>query len=117
MKVTSPREYLKAIDPQRLKQLLSKSGDVETKGEPSIEYVEPADTPGTNSKQTTSIDSDAKGDSTSESSMNEEINGKIQRLGDFIDTDAVSPSSELGFNPLTITTACTCAIFSHLQGQ
>jgi hypothetical protein len=97
MKVTSPRECLKGIDPQRLKQLLSKSGDFEMKGEPSIKYVEPADAPRTHSKQS-SIHSDAMGDSTSQSSMNEEINGKIQRLGDFVDTDAVSPSLNLVYS-------------------
>lgn len=67
------------------------------KGEPSIKYVEPADAPRTHSKQS-SIHSDAMGDSTSQSSMNEEINGKIQRLGDFVDTDAVSPSLNLVYS-------------------
>ena len=68
------------------------------KGEPGIKYVEPADAPRTDSEQSSSIPSDAKVDSTSRSSMDEEINGKIQRLGDFVDTDAVSPSLNLVYS-------------------
>ena len=68
------------------------------KGEPSITYVEPGDAPRPESKQSSSTHSDVKGDSTSQSSMNEEINGKIQRLGDFVDTDAVSPSLNLVYS-------------------
>ena len=43
--------------------------------------------------------------------MNSEIRGKVQRLGDFVDTDAVSPRCGTMFRQmLTYSLACTCSI-------
>ncbi len=117
MEVTSPRDYLKGIDPQRLKQLLSKSEDTKMQDEPSIEYVEPADTPDGHSERSDSINNNTKSGVTSQSSPNEEFNGRIQRLGDFVDTDAVSPPSNPFCSGLRMATACTCTIPSNMQGQ
>ena len=87
MKITNPQEYLKLVDSQRLKQLLAKSTVIGETAGPAIEYVEPAESQQEQAAEISAADDsktvpDAAGEL-------EEINGKIQRLGDFVDTDAV----------------------------
>ena len=43
LKITSPNEYLKRVDSQRLRQLLAKPTAIGEKAGPAIEYVEPAE--------------------------------------------------------------------------
>jgi hypothetical protein len=87
MKITNPHEYLKSIDIQRLRQLLSKSDSAEEK--PNIIYVEPAEVQAEQVEEPPSANNSAMGIPDAQASVNEEISGKIQRLGDFVDTDAV----------------------------
>jgi hypothetical protein len=89
MKITNPHEYLKSIDIQRLRQLLSKSDSAEEKPKPNIIYVEPAEVQAEQVEEPPSADNNAKGNPDAQVSWSEEISGKIQRLGNFVDTDAV----------------------------
>ena len=92
MKVTDPKPYLDAIDRVRLREILgqmSKDGSskVPIYVEPSSQTVEPQDeTPKASikSKNASSINT-----SKTESTSKDIKRGKIQVLGDFIDTDAV----------------------------
>lgn len=90
MKITNPNEYLKNMDIQRMKELLAKSERSEDKGETNIKYVEPAEAqPEPLSAQPSAAETRIQSPN-SQSTPTQEIVGKIQRLGDFVDTDAVS---------------------------
>ena len=87
MKVTNPNEYLNRIDSQRLKQLIAKPTTTGEKEGPAIEYVEPAES---HEEQASEISAAADSKTVPDAeSVLDAINGKVQRLGDFVDTDAV----------------------------
>jgi hypothetical protein len=90
MKITNPNQYLESIDIQRLRQLLSKSDSAEEEPKPNVTYVEPAEAQAEQAEQPPSANNNAQGTTDAQTPVNEEISGKIQRLGDFVDTDAVS---------------------------
>lgn len=90
MKATSPKEYLKNIDIQRLRQLLAKSDGAAGKEEPSLKYVEPTESQTVAAEVPKAVNDDGKAALSPQATLEEDINGKIQRLGDFVDTDAVS---------------------------
>ena len=105
MKVTDPKPYLDAIDRERLRDILGRrSQDGSNKG---LVYVEPSssgdDQPSapapapapvveesTNAVDPTTIESENVG-----SASPDVKRGKIQVLGDFIDTDALAPAEIL----------------------
>ena len=88
MQITNPKKYLERVDIQRLRQLLSKSADGDNCEVSDIKYVEPAEGR-TRAVEAAPTASSIEADSGSHDPMNEEIQGKVQRLGDFVDTDAV----------------------------
>lgn len=90
MQITNPRPYLDKIDLKRFEGLLSKPRLSHAATTPPITYVEPGE-----ARERTDRESDAtsQGESfppnTQEALTAAELSGKIQRLGDFVDTDAV----------------------------
>jgi hypothetical protein len=103
MKITDPRPFLDAIDQTRLKEILGQNSIHEPKKSPV--YVEPgqgAALPAAAQdaepvRKVSSTDEKPAAEAPSEdrpqavgSSAPDIRQGKIQRLGDFIDTDAVS---------------------------
>lgn len=118
MSITNPNEYLKGIDGQRLKQLLAKSSNVDETGYRNIEYVEPAEVRQGQNEETPSAAADSKTVPDAKNVL-DEINGKIQRLGDFVDTDAVSKCHQtlMGMSDESILTAGSCAVSGNMQEQ
>ena len=95
MKVTDPKPYLDAIDRERLRDILGqKFKDGSGKGPI---YVEPSSNGKIQASESASDEttririSQAEGENTSHNSKR----GKIQVLGDFIDTDALAPAEVL----------------------
>jgi hypothetical protein len=102
MKVTNPKSFLDEIDVERLNEILGHR----TKQTPckSPTYVEPAGdnisktsddaSPSTSEANPTPTPTPSQTNGTSEqtSISSDILCGKVQVLGDFIDTDAVSPS-------------------------
>jgi hypothetical protein len=97
MKVTDPTPYLNAIDRDRLMEMLGQKSKDGSGNGPT--YVEPSSRRETTADQVAdkismTADSTSMEPSKSESTSRGTKHGKIQVLGDFIDTDAVriSPS-------------------------
>jgi hypothetical protein len=98
MKITDPRPFLDAIDQTRLKEILGQSSIHEPNKSPV--YVEPGQGAAQDAepvRKVSSADEKPAAEAPSEdrpqvvgSSALDIRQGKIQRLGDFIDTDAVS---------------------------
>lgn len=91
MEVTNPRKYLDKIDLKRFEQLLSKPRLPAAGSKPVVAYVEPPEAQGSTSEsgEPVAVADEQKAPSASQKDATE-ISGKIQRLGDFVDTDAVS---------------------------
>lgn len=95
MKVTNPRDYLSKIDMKRFEQLLSKPRLPAMGSKRSITYVEPPEVQESSSEEPVALTDEQKAPSDSQKKEATEISGKIQRLGDFVDTDAVSSPAHL----------------------
>ena len=95
MQITDPQPLLNVLDQERLRTYLGFTPFMEdvSASVGSIKYVEPggkdAETRSLTEKETDSGGHSAKMDAPEEMSYHR-IEGKVLRLGDFIDTDAVS---------------------------
>lgn len=92
MRVTNPKDYLEKIDLRRFEKLLSKPRLPASGSVPDIAYVEPPQTEVSASEEPTAVSSEVPVPTESLKAQAMEISGKVQRLGDFVDTDAVSSS-------------------------
>lgn len=93
MKVTDPRPLLSSIELGRLDEIMGHSKKTFEIGD-DLSYVEPGGLcePPSGQEMEQKTERNANGeDSSAKSPANEIRRGKIQRLGDFVDTDAVSP--------------------------
>ena len=99
MEIIDPQSVLNTLDQARLKKYLGFNPFIEDVSLPTgaIEYIEPGgqgcDPSGAsvvNHKESLSLD-EGKTDPVEGDAFNRRIVGKVLRLGDFIDTDAVSP--------------------------
>ncbi|PWY90353.1 aconitase family protein [Aspergillus sclerotioniger CBS 115572] len=79
MKLRDPHEFLSAIDLERWHSLRGISVSATEPAEDQLTYVEPN---GSDATTNTNSDTDI-------------LTGKVQRLGDFIDTDALAPAESL----------------------
>lgn len=92
MKLKDPHEYLAAIDLERWHTLRGVSVSATDSTQEHISYMEPS---GSATAETKTVDSpdvkvtEADTSETADSSSSDVMTGKVQRLGDFIDTDAV----------------------------
>ncbi|KAF2005769.1 aconitase family protein [Amniculicola lignicola CBS 123094] len=95
MKVTDPTEYLQRIDMDRWNQLrrYTPSAEISTV---NIDYVEPAGEEQTSHPAAPEEKASTKETLPLPSSVTlSQIVGKVQRLGDYIDTDALAPAQYL----------------------
>lgn len=88
MKIRDPSSLLEEIDMARLHAILGTGLSVPR----AVQYVEPA---GSSDIHPSSIDTEKSNTATTASSKSHKITGKVQTLGDFIDTDALAPSEAL----------------------
>ncbi|KAF2729374.1 aconitase family protein [Polyplosphaeria fusca] len=94
MKVTDPTPLLEKVDLNRLQQLRkSKPSTVSPSTPPK--YVEPSGESVPNEDSATLESTGEEENSGSGNSAGSQITGKVQRLGDFIDTDALAPAQYL----------------------
>jgi len=110
MKVTDPRPFLDGIDQVRLQTIL---GYRQKMASDKPTYVEPSGTPASkgpssaSTQTSTGIPSPQPPEETSVTSdstfSSDNLRGKVQRLGDFIDTDAVSPLPIFPFHHQALT--------------
>lgn len=118
MNVTNPREYLDKIDLKRFEGLLSKPRLVEVMASPSVAYVEPAEAQKSTVEEPDAMAEEEASEPDAPRAPAVELIGKIQRLGDFIDTDAVRPMIRaLAAVMLTRLLARSRTISCHLQEQ
>lgn len=113
MKITDPRELLKQIDLDRVKQmqgLTRKLSAAISRSSGSPVFVEPApmEDPPAKPPVVPRMDERNKIEDSIPPIGTAIRRGKIQRLGDFIDTDAVSTRRRLFGNLLLTSTARTC---------
>jgi hypothetical protein len=100
MKITNPKPFLDELDLDRLGEMLGRSSNWSTGKGPK--YVEPNGTPiSSNSNDKTQMSQQESQPNQPESYVDQSsgsadiIRGKIQRLGDFIDTDAVGTNLKI----------------------
>lgn len=92
MKLKDPHEFLESIDLDRWHTLRGISVSAIDSTQDRISYVEPSGsaTAETNNGGPTDVkSSEVDTSETADSSSSDVMTGKVQRLGDFIDTDAV----------------------------
>ena len=113
MKITDPRDLLKQIDLDRVKTiqgLRQRVSAATLRSSSSLVYVEPASMEDAPAKPSVTPRVDEQ--ITVENSITPVVaalrRGRIQRLGDFIDTDAVSPRRKLLDSCLLMFKARTC---------
>lgn len=100
MKLKDPHEFLETIDLERWHTLRGFSVSAADSAQNHISYVEPSGSATAEIKNAGSTDvlsSEVDTSETADSSSSDVMTGKVQRLGDFIDTDAVCCSHS--FNP------------------
>lgn len=102
MKICDPASLLEAIDMERLREILGK----EVSKPREIQYVEPAAVDQSTATATATATGDDKQSSQYSTAKAHRIVGKVQTLGDFIDTDALAPAEAL-------TDASTPEQFGH----
>ena len=94
MKISDPRLLLNSIELDRLDKIIGHAQKPLRIGE-SLSYIEPGSPYGSpvgESETTQQMSQNAIGKASLANSQTNEIRrGRIQRLGDFIDTDAVRP--------------------------
>ncbi|GLA28555.1 hypothetical protein CBS147343_9208 [Aspergillus niger] len=98
MKLKDPHEYLAAIDLERWHTLRGVSVSATDSTQEHISYMEPSGSATAEAKTVDSPDvkvTEANTPETADSSSSDLMTGKVQRLGDFIDTDALAPAQFL----------------------
>jgi 3-isopropylmalate dehydratase small subunit len=96
MTVTDPTPFLDDIDLGRLEQILGTKSNART----SLHYVEPAATQENSLEPTATVEASRQKEeqptnSSASVPIEKIITGKVQTLGDFIDTDALAPAEAL----------------------
>lgn len=92
MKLKDPHEFLETIDLERWHTLRGFSMSAIDSTQDHISYMEPSGSATAEIKNAGSTDvksSEVDTSETADSSSSDVMTGKVQRLGDFIDTDAV----------------------------
>ncbi|KAJ5124316.1 uncharacterized protein N7515_008141 [Penicillium bovifimosum] len=116
MKVFDPRPLLKSIELDRLDKIIGHAKKPPRVGE-SMTYIEPGGpcvslTGKHEIKQQTSQNAEGRA-SLANSERNKVRRGKIQRLGDFIDTDALAPAEFLVSSRTSEAIGSHCLEFTH----
>jgi 3-isopropylmalate dehydratase small subunit len=107
MKITDPGELLDAIDTERLHEILGTAPAVRA----PVQYVEPAEPEEIASTSPTS--ETAATEPVTSAKTGAVVAGKIQTLGDYIDTDAISPSDCLVGTPTIEEMGQWCLKYTH----
>lgn len=92
MKLKDPHEFLATIDLERWHTLRGISVSATDTTQDQISYMEPSSSATAETKNAGPTDvksSEVDTSETADSSSSDVMTGKVQRLGDFIDTDAV----------------------------
>lgn len=124
MKVTNPKAFLDELDLDGLREILGRSSNGTTGNGPT--YVEPNGNPVSSSsedetrlsqehRQPTTEPNQPGSDVDKSSESTDIIRGKIQRLGDFIDTDAVRTCHPFGTSLLTNSSSLPQLLFSSAR--
>ncbi|GLA95038.1 hypothetical protein AtubIFM57143_002033 [Aspergillus tubingensis] len=98
MKLKDPHEFLETIDLERWHTLRGFSMSAIDSTQDHISYMEPSGSATAEIKNAGSTDvksSEVDTSETADSSSSDVMTGKVQRLGDFIDTDALAPAQFL----------------------
>lgn len=106
MTITDPATLLDDIDANRLQELLGTSVHATT----PMKYVEPASSTTTKAAE---IQEKEQPVDLSKPVVNETITGKVQTLGDLIDTDALAPSEVFTKNLTTEELGTYCLYRTH----
>ena len=91
MKLKDPHEFLETIDLERWHTLRGFSVSATDSTQDHISYMEPSGSATAETKNVgpTDVKLEVDTSETADSSSSDVMTGKVQRLGDFIDTDAV----------------------------
>jgi 3-isopropylmalate dehydratase small subunit len=111
MKITDPSTFVDQIDMDRLRELLR----IRIEEGTSLDYVEPGkNAASTPAESSPAMSQDAESSaSNSDEDNNKIIIGKVQRLGDFIDTDALAPAEALTGNLSNEELGKFCLKYTH----
>ncbi|PYH63378.1 aconitase family protein [Aspergillus vadensis CBS 113365] len=98
MKLKDPHEFLETIDLERWHTLRGITVSATDSTQEHISYMEPSGSATAETKNAGPTDvksSEVDTSETADSSSSDVMTGKVQRLGDFIDTDALAPAQFL----------------------